>query len=327
MHSKAVVSALLVAGAAAADAIVQGFNYGSTAEDGSCHTYNDFANYFKQAKDLAGTSGGFASARLYTSIQCGSAAAPIEAYQAAIDTNTQILVGLWASAGRDIFTNELNALLEAEKTLGTAFTDLIIGISVGSEDLYRSSAEGVKNNAGVGATGAEIEGYIGWLRDWVKGTTLESKPVGHVDTWSAWVLGESAGVASSVDFLGHNGFPYFEANKPNAIEQAADNFWAAVAQTEGVAAGKPVWITETGWPHVGAQSGAAVASVDNAKAYWDSVGCSLFGKRNVFWYTLKDANTAQVDISFGITPADSATPNFDLTCPAAAARRNRVRRA
>lgn len=159
---------------------------------------------------MSGTSG-FTSARLYTSIQCGTAAAPIEAFRAAIDTDTKILVGLWASAGRGVYENELNALLAAARDLGSAFTDRIVGISVGSEDLYRSSPQGVANNAGVGATGAEIEGYIGWMRDWIRGTALESKPIGHVDTWTAWVLPENRGVINSVNWLGHNSFPYFES--------------------------------------------------------------------------------------------------------------------
>ncbi|KAF6792710.1 hypothetical protein CSOJ01_14089 [Colletotrichum sojae] len=288
--------ALTASLATAAAAQIQGFNYGATNEDGSCRTYDDFLGYFQTAKSLAGAPG-FASARLYTSIQCGTVNDPISAYQAAIDTDTSILVGLWASAGRGVYENELNALLRAAEQLGTAFTDRVVGISVGSEDLYRSSPDGVAANAGVGATGAEIEGYIGWLRDWVRGTALEGKPVGHVDTWTAWVRAENAGVAASVDWLGHNSFPYFESTKPNAIEQAAENFWSAVGNTESVAGGKPVYVTETGWPHIGPQQGAAVASVDNARTYWSQVGCALFGQRNVWWYTLLDANTAQTDIS------------------------------
>lgn len=225
----------------------QGFNYGSTNPDGSCRGYDDFVKYFNRAKNLANAPG-FASARLYTSIQCGTVNDPIEAYRAAIDTDTSILVGLWASAGRGIIENEINSLKRAAEQFGTAFTDRVIGISVGSEDLYRSSPQGVANNAGVGATGSEIEGYIGWLRDWIAGTALESKPIGHVDTWTAWVLPENAGVVSSVNWLGHNSFPYFENTKANSIDQAAENFRSAVAETERVAAGKPVFITETGWP-------------------------------------------------------------------------------
>ncbi|KAK7748427.1 hypothetical protein SLS62_008583 [Diatrype stigma] len=292
---------------------VQGFNYGATNEDGSCRSYTDFVNLFNRAKNLAGAQG-FASARLYTSIQCGTAADPISAFQAAIDTDTSILVGLWASAGRAVYENELNALLAASRNLGAAFADRVVGLSVGSEDLYRSSPEGVANNAGAGATGAEIEGYIGWMRDWIKGTALESKPIGHVDTWTAWVRPENAGVAASVNWLGHNSFPYFENTKANSIDLAAGNYWSAVAETERIAAGKPVFLTETGWPHTGPQQRDAVASVQNAQAYWKAVGCPTFGTRNMWWYTLVDANTAQTDISFGVTPPESATPVFDLAC-------------
>lgn len=53
---------------------------------------------------------------------------------------------------------------------------------------------------------------------------------------------------SSVQWLGHNSFPYFETTRPNSIDQARENFYAAVGETERVSGGKPVWVTETGWP-------------------------------------------------------------------------------
>ncbi|KAI5866454.1 glycoside hydrolase family 17 protein [Durotheca rogersii] len=308
---------LLLAAAAVPGALaqnIQGFNYGATNSDGSCRGYQDFRALFERARGLAGTGGGFTAARLYTAVQCGSAAAPIEAFRAAVDTDTRVLVGLWASAGRAAYENELNALLAAAAQLGPAFAERVVGISVGSEDLYRSSAQGAANGAGVGATAAEIEGYIGWLRDWLRGTPLGRVPVGHVDTWTAWVLPENAGVAAAADFLGHNGFPYFETTRPNSIDLAVDNFHSALAQTEAVARGKPVFVTETGWPSVGPQQRDAVASLENSHRYYAQVGCPLFGHRTVFWYTLVDANAAQTDLSFALTPRDSATPKFDLTC-------------
>jgi glucan endo-1,3-beta-D-glucosidase len=163
---------------------LQGFNYGSTNQDGSCRGYDDFKSLFTRARTLAGGNGGFTAAHLYTSIQCGTAASPTEAFRAAVDTDTKILVGLWASAGRAGFENELNALIAATRTsFGTAFADRVVAISVGSEDLYRSSPQGVANGEGPGATSAEIQGYIGWMRDWLRGTPLEGKPVTHADTW------------------------------------------------------------------------------------------------------------------------------------------------
>ncbi|KAK8104988.1 glycoside hydrolase family 17 protein [Apiospora kogelbergensis] len=320
-------AASLLALAPLASAQLKGFNYGSTNNDGSCRGYADFVRFFTEAKSLAGggsTSPPFAAARLYTSVQCGTAADPIAAFRAAVDTDTALLVGLWASAGRAAYERELDALLRGVRELGAPLADRVVGLAVGSEDLYRSSPQGVANNAGAGASGPEIEGYVGWLRDWARGTLLESKPVGHVDTWTAWVLPENRGVADSVDFLGHNSFPYFETTRPNSIDQAADNFWSALAQTESVSSGKEVWVTETGWPHeikltpsgrkVGPNSGAAVANLDNAQRYWHDIGCPLFGSRNTFWYTLKDANTAQTDISFAVTPLENNTPYFDLRC-------------
>ncbi|KAI2640677.1 glycoside hydrolase family 17 protein [Hypomontagnella submonticulosa] len=300
--------------ATASAQIYRGFNYGATNNDGSCRGYNDFRGFFERAKNLPGTEGRFTAARLYTSIQCGTTADPTSAYQAAIDTDTHILIGLWASAGRPAYENELNALIAAAKQLGTAFTSRIIGISVGSEDLYRSSAQGQENNAGVGASADEIIGYIGWMRDWLRGTSLEGKPIGHVDTWTAWVLPENAPVIAASDFIGHNAFPYFETTKPNAIEQAVENFWSALRKTDSVAGGKPVFVAETGWPSIGPQKGDAVASLDNSKTYYSQVGCALFDQRTAFWYTLVDANADQTDISFALTPINDATPKFDLTC-------------
>ncbi|KAI0395088.1 GPI-anchored cell wall beta-1,3-endoglucanase EglC [Xylariaceae sp. FL0594] len=294
---------------------LQGFSYGSTNPDGSCRGYSEFVSLFTRAKQLAGTGGAFTAAHLYTSIQCGTAAEPIEAFRAAVDTDTKLLVGLWASAGQAVYENELKALSAASRaSYGAKLAGRVVAISVGSEDLYRSSPEGVANGEGAGATAAEIQGYIGRLRDWSRGTPLEGKPVTHADTWSAWVLPENRGVAQAVDVLSHNSFPYFEDKHPNSIDKGADNFWSAVAATESVAQGKPVWITETGWPDSGPKRGDAVASIDNAKRYWKTVGCALFGKRNTFWYTLADVNAAQQQISFGVTPVGSAIPKYDLTC-------------
>ena len=110
----------------------------------------------------------------------------------------------------------------------------------------------------------------------------------------------------------------FETTKPNSIDRAKANFEFAVGQTESVAMGKPVWVTETGWPWKGPQSGQAVASISNAKRYWNEVGCgSLFGKRNVFWYTLYDANSAQTNMAFSVVkPVMSQGQRFPLSCPA-----------
>lgn len=308
----AVLSTLCLSALTAAQQ--KGFNYGSTNGDGSCRVQSDFEDLFSTARNLVGNSG-FTSARLYTMIQCGTSNTPISAIQAAIDTDTQLLLGMWASAGDSIFNDEINTLKAATSEYGSAFTDRVVGISVGSEDLYRSSPQGVANNAGVGASADTITRYIQQTRDAISGTGLSGKPVGHVDTWTAWVLGENAGVISAVDWLGHNSFPYFESTLSNSIDEAEGVFYNALGATEGVSQGKPVWVTETGWPISGPTSNLAVASVQNAQTYWKAVGCDLFGARNTWWYTLSDSNPNQQEIAFGIAGSPpSTTPLFDISC-------------
>jgi glucan endo-1,3-beta-D-glucosidase len=162
------------------------------------------------------------------------------AIKAAIDTKTNLLLGVWASAGQAAVDNEIIALKQAVSNWGPALKTRVVGISVGSEDLYRSSAQGQANNAGVGATSAQIVKYIKQVRAALKGTPLEGVRVGHVDTWTAWELPENAAVVNAVDWLGHNSFPYFETTKNNPIGQGKNLFFEGLSHTEGASKGKPV---------------------------------------------------------------------------------------
>jgi glucan endo-1,3-beta-D-glucosidase len=299
--------------AASVSAVYQGFNYGSTNTDGSAVTQSDFVNLFTTAQNLVGTSG-FNSARLYTMIQAGTTNTPISAIPAAISTNTTLLLGLWASAGQAQFDNEIAALKNAITQYGSSFTSRVVGISVGSEDLYRNSPIGIENLSGAGAQPSDLVSYINQVRTAVSGSI--TAPVGHVDTWTAWVNGSNAAVISACDFLAVDAYPYFQNTEANSIDVGNSVFFQAYNNTVAVAQGKPVWIGETGWPVSGKTSNLAVASVQNAQTYWDSVGCAVFGKINTWWFTLQDAYPTTPSPSFGIVGTTlSTTPLYNLTCP------------
>lgn len=102
----------------------------------------------------------------------------------------------------------------------------------------------------------------------------------------------------------------------NDIGQGGSLFDSAFGQTKSAVGGKPVWVTETGWPVSGKTAGQAEPSTENAKAYWDDVGCQkLFGKVNTWWYTLQDAAPTTPNPSFGVVGSTlSTTPLFDLSC-------------
>lgn len=303
-----------IGGALSQNTPILGFNSGASDDKGNAKSQADFEKEFKTAHNLQGAPGNFTTIRLYSSIQWQTTDTPISAFAAAIATNTKLLLGIWAS-GTDNVDNELKALSSAVQEHGTRLTDLIVGLSVGSEDLYRGSEAGMLAKAGVGNSPDAIVRFIKATRQRLANTPLKSIKITHVDTWTAWVNGSNKAVIDEIDFLSVNAFPFYEAEHDNKIANAGALLSSAISATEGVAGGKDVWITETGWAYSGPSFGAAQATVENAGAYWQEVGCALFGKKNVFWYTLRDANPAN-QVKFAITNDLSTTARFNLTCAA-----------
>lgn len=314
MRFSTLLAGVLASTAAAADKNYLGFNSGATLADRSAKFKKDFAAEFKTAQGLEGAPGKFNAVRLYTCIQAYSQDDPIEAFEAAIDTETYMLLGIWAS-GTDNIDKELSALKKAVDKYGSKFTDLVIGMSIGSEDLYRDSVTGRKNDAGIGSSPDTIIGFIKDYKEAFASGPLSSVPVGHVDTWDVWTNSTITSVIEAVDWVGVDEYPYYENDKGNDIKNAGTLFDRAYEATIGAVNGKPVWVTETGWPYTGPDWDEAEASIDNAKYYWDEVGCrKLFGKTPTFWYNLRDSNPDN-EMKFAITKDLSTTPLFDLSCP------------
>ncbi|KAF2716296.1 glycoside hydrolase family 17 protein [Polychaeton citri CBS 116435] len=266
----------LAAVAGSANAYWKGFNVGANNPDGSCKTTAQWQTAFNKLKGLPGY---FTSARLYASSDCNTLA---NAVPAAISTGTQLLVGIWAEDDTH-YNNEKQALLNAIAAHGTGW---ILAISVGSEDLYRKDTSASK-------LAQQIYDVRGMVR--AKGYNGE---VGHVDTWTAWVDSGNDDVIKASDFIGMDGYPYWQST---AIGDASNVFWQSVDATRNavnaVSPGKWVWVTETGWPITGKSQGAAVASQANAQKYWRSVGCQAFKSVHTFWYAYQDYNDSP---SFGI---------------------------
>ncbi|KAI0198540.1 glycoside hydrolase superfamily [Astrocystis sublimbata] len=312
-------SAALTAGALASLASASenylGFNSGAMKTDQSAKFKSDFLAEFNTAQGLKGAPGKFDAVRLYTNIQAYSENDPIEAFDAAVETKTKILLGLWTS-GTDSIDNEMTALKSGLKKHGKDLADLIIGVSIGSEDLYRVSVTGLKNDPdGVGAGPDVITKFIKDFKKNFADSDISSVPIGHVDTWDAWTNGTNKAVIDAVDWVGVDEYPYYEDGKGNDIKNSGSLFDRAYDATIAAAGGKPVWVTETGYPYTGIKWGEAVASVENAEYYWQEIGCRrLFKKTPTFWYNLRDSNGANKQ-SFAITDNLSTTPRFNLTCP------------
>lgn len=151
---------------------------------------------------------------------------------------------MWCSG--DGFANEITALKAAISTYGSqGLADIVTGISVGSEDLYRNSATSMANGGGVGQDPATLVSYIKQVKSVLSGTVLSNVAIGHVDTWDAWTNSTNADVIDEIDWLGVDEYPYWQSTDGNAVENGASLFATALQVTENVAQGKDIWITET----------------------------------------------------------------------------------
>ncbi|OCL08470.1 glycoside hydrolase family 17 protein [Glonium stellatum] len=278
-----------LSGISGAEAYWKGFNVGANNPDGSCKTQADWQTVFNTLKGLPGY---FTSVRLYASSDCNT----LEyAVPAALATGIQILVGVWTEDDTH-FNNEKQALLTAIQQHGS---DWIIAVSVGSEDLYRGDTSPAK-------LASQINDVRGMIR-----SVGANQEVGHVDTWTAWVNSTNNAVITASDFVGMDGYPYFQGA---AIQDGANVFWQSVQATrDAVNSVKPgtwVWITETGWPVSGANDGSGVPSVSNAQAYWTNVACAAFEQAHTFWYAYQDYTASP---SFGVVDANR-NPIYNLAC-------------
>ncbi|KAL8818652.1 MAG: hypothetical protein Q9223_002766 [Gallowayella weberi] len=292
MHSFLVpIIPLLLSIATPSAAFWKGFNLGANLPSGACKTTQDWARDFSTLQSLPGY---FSSARLFASSDCDTLASAVPA---AVSSGTTLLVGVWTENNAH-YEAEKAALVKAIQQHGT---DWIIAVSVGSEDLYRGDTDA--------ATLARQIKEVKTLLCNLGSCDIE---VGHVDTWTAWIDPKNEDVIRACDFVGHDGYPYWEGA---SVQQGLDAFRQNLAKTRSavdrVKPGVWVWLAETGWPVTGNQVGLATTSSQNAEAYWKSVACEAFQGLHTFWYSLQDYTSSP---SFGVVGQDFK-PLYSLSCP------------
>jgi glucan endo-1,3-beta-D-glucosidase len=291
--------------------IFTGFNYGAFwGVDSNVKKVADFRDSFNFAQNLS-TGVPFSSARLFTCKTQGTVDEPTGAFDAAVDTKTNLLLGFWMTPQRrgdplnDIIKNELSTLEKGFQKHGQALADLVVGLSVGSEDVYRWEESGGKE---VGVSAVEISASIKRVKEAIASSTfaayMKDKPIGHVDT-------AKYAVVDGADFFGMTVYPYWNKD-PVAIGK--ENFFGSLNDLKLQAGNTPIWIAEMGWPYEGAQQGEAVASAESLQQYWTEVGCSVIGMYTTFWFELiKDSEADQPD--WGLLDPTTHKPRIELKCP------------
>ncbi|EUC41227.1 glycoside hydrolase family 17 protein [Bipolaris oryzae ATCC 44560] len=293
--------------------IYTGFNYGAFwSVEANVKKKADFLDGFKLAKNLT-TDIPFDSARLFTCKTAGTVDEPTEAFDAAVESKTNLLLGFWITPARsgdspdENVKNEMAALEKGFKKHGQALSDLIIGLSVGSEDIYRAEEAGE-----LGLTAEVIGQIIAKVKESIAASSfaqyMKDKPIGHVDTAKHCVV-------DNADFIGMTAYPYW--NK-DSIDTASDSFQYSLEEVKQRAGNRPVWIAEMGWPSTDTeQHGAAVAGIDELQKFWTEVGCVVFGKYTAFWYELLKDSTPDQKADWGLIDTLSRKPHIkDLSCGA-----------
>merc|ERR1711964_340367 len=131
---------------------------------------------------------------------------------------------------------------------------------------------------------------------------------------NVYVNGSNSDVISNCDFLGLDEYPYYQTTDVNTIGNSSFLFFQAYDRVQAVSGGKPIWITEAGWPVSGPTSNLAVASVDDAETFWQGVACALENRGiNFWWYILNDEGSSP---SFGVS--SGGKPLYNLACNATA---------
>lgn len=88
-----------------------------------------------------------------------------------------------------------------------------------------------------------IVDYINKVKQLLSGTRLKC-PVGHVDTWTAWVNSSNAAVIEACDFIGFDAYPYFQdSTPPNDVAEGLRLFDEAFEATQRACGNKPLWVS------------------------------------------------------------------------------------
>ena len=158
------------------------------------------------------------------------------------ENGMQTLVGAWL--GSDLEKNER----EIASLIALAHEGCVSIAAVGNEVLYRNDL-----------TEEQLIAYI--LR--VREALPPSIPVGYVDAY--YEFSHRPALTEVCDVVLANCYPYWEGCP---IEYALAHMQSMYYGAKAAGKGKPVIITETGWPSAGGALRGAVASAENAIRYF-----------------------------------------------------------
>lgn len=178
------------------------------------------------------------------------------------DAGLKTLVGVWLDDNRE--QNEIE-LANAIEIANAGHADIL---GVGNEVLLRGDL-----------TEDEILDYMRRARE---GTT--GVPIGYVDAY--FEFNDHPRISDACDVILANCYPFWEGCP---AEHALLYMKEMYRRAQWAAKGKPVIISETGWPNIGTAEGGAVPSEENAIKYFiDTYRWAEEEGVEIFWFSSFD---------------------------------------
>jgi len=174
------------------------------------------------------------------------------------------LVGAWLSDDKDDNEKEIEGLIALAKAGNVDVA------AVGNEVLYRNDL-----------SLEELLGYIKRVKEALAGLDI---PVGYVDAY--YEFSRHPELVEHSDVVLANLYPYWEGCP---IEYALGHMQAMYGQVVDAAQGKPIIITETGWPSEGGGLKGALAGPEAAMKYFiDTIRWTNENKIPIFYFSSFD---------------------------------------
>ncbi|WP_411766679.1 glycosyl hydrolase family 17 protein [Winogradskyella sp. A3E31] len=174
------------------------------------------------------------------------------------------LVGAWLSDDKEDNEKEIEGLISLAKA---GHVDVA---AVGNEVLYRNDL-----------TLEELLGYIKRVKHALSGLDI---PVGYVDAY--YEFSRHPEIVEHTDVLLANLYPFWEGCP---IEYALGHMQGMYGEVVDAAQGKPIIITETGWPSEGGSFKGAVAGDEAAMKYFiDTVNWTKENDIPIFYFSSYD---------------------------------------
>ncbi|KAF3916201.1 hypothetical protein AA313_de0208049 [Arthrobotrys entomopaga] len=274
-----------------------GLNMGTYTKTGACKSLNDWINDLKKVKSFNNVHFKYTVIHIYTTSQCSALDNALQAAQKV--GGIKIWAGIWASPP-STYTSDKNEL--GRQILGSR-GNLIAGVAVGSEEMYR------------GTPASTLAGYIWDVKGMIQNAYGKiNVPVGTSDGIGPLLNGASQPVLDAADVVMLTDYPYYGGVQVDQALKAFQRDWWALG---GKMNSKNIIVGETGWPSLGATVGQAAPGTGPAGKYYRAVACWMRTTlKPFFWFEAIDEQWKPGGLAeqrFGIS-WDGGPIKFPLTC-------------